>query len=185
MTGGVEFGKLKVVKAEDLSFRLGAKMLRVLLAIASPLFRQTMQRVAQAALDLLPWPVTVETVEAPSELEERAGRDPRTLLLLDWEWAKEETPDLLSRMFDRNPQMRVVVLLPPGAPKAYRSALWAAGACASTPRDRLDEEWMVTILCLVRRAMEREGLLPAAPAQEAGAGEGEISASSRLSPVGP
>ncbi|WP_448594784.1 hypothetical protein [Thermoflexus hugenholtzii] len=160
-------------------------MLRVLIAIVSPLFRQTMQRVAQAALDLLPWPVAVEVIEAPSELEERAGRDPRTLLLLDWEWAKEETPDLLSRLFDRNPRMRVVVLLPPGAPKAYRSALWAAGACASTPRDRLDEEWMITVLCLVRRAMEREGLLPVASAQGAETGEGKTSTSSVVSPVGP
>jgi len=160
-------------------------MLRVLLAIASPLFRQTMQQVARAALDLLPWPVAVEVVEAPSELEEKAGRDPRTLLLLDWEWAKEETPALLSRLFERNPKMRVVVLLPPGAPKAYRSALWAAGACASTPRDRLDEEWMITILCLVRRAMEREGLLPVAFDQEAETGEGEVSASSVASPIGP
>jgi len=160
-------------------------MLRVLLAIASPLFRQTMQQVARAALDLLPWPVAVEVVEAPSELEEKAGRDPRTLLLLDWEWAKEETPALLSRLFERNPKMRVVVLLPPGAPKAYRSALWAAGACASTPRDRLDEEWMITILCLVRRAMEREGLLPVAFDQEAETGEGKVSASSVASPIGP
>jgi hypothetical protein len=160
-------------------------MLRVLLAIASPLFRQTMQQVARAALDLLPWPVAVEVVEAPSELEEKAGRDPRTLLLLDWEWAKEETPALLPRLFERNPEMRVVVLLPPGAPKAYRSALWAAGACASTPRDRLDEEWMITILCLVRRAMEREGLLPVAFDQEAETGEGKVSASSVASPIGP
>ena len=160
-------------------------MLRVLLAIASPLFRQTMQQVARAALDLLPWPVAVEVVEAPSELEEKAGRDPRTLLLLDWEWAKEETPALLSRLFERNPKMRVVVLLPPGAPKAYRSALWAAGACASTPRDRLDEEWLITILCLVRRAMEREGLLPVAFDQEAETGEGKVSASSVASPIGP
>ncbi len=142
--------------------------LRVLLAIASPVFRQTMRRITDLAVDLLPWPVEIDEAADSRQLEEKLSVSPTTLLLLDWEWGREEVIALLPHLFERNPFMRVVVLLPPAAPKAYRTALWRAGACASTPRDRLDEEWLVTILCLVRRAMEREGLL--SPLSEQGSG---------------
>lgn len=134
-------------------------VLRVLLAIASPVFGQTMRRMAEAAAELLPWPVEVDEAKDFQQLEEKIFTHPATLLLLDWEWERETTISLIPRLFERNPALRIVVLLPPVAPKAYRAVLWKAGACASTPRDRLDEEWMVTVLCLVRRAMEREGLL--------------------------
>lgn len=137
--------------------------LRVLLAISSPVFRQTMRRIADLAAELLPWPVEIDEAVDPQQLNEKLVVSPTTLLLLDWEWGGEGIIRLIPRLFEQNPSIRVVVLLPPAAPKAYRTAVWEAGACASTPRDRLDEEWLVTILCLVHRAMEREGLLSSNP----------------------
>lgn len=145
---------------ERSAHRGGLMSLRVLLAIASPVFRETIRKIADVAADLLLWPVEIDQALDALELQEKLPTHPATLVLLDWDWAGEETSSLIPRMFEWNRSVRVVVLLPPGASKGYRSALWAVGACASTPRDRLDEEWMVTILCLVRRAMEREGLLP-------------------------
>lgn len=169
MPGGRGLAILKVSKAfrtTDLTLRWEQTMvLRVLLAIASPVFGQTMRRIAEAATELLPWSVEVDEAKDLQQLEEKLSTHPATLLLLDWEWERETTFSLIPRLFELNPALRIVVLLPPAAPKAYRAALWEAGACASTPRDRLDEEWMATVLCLVRRAMEREGLLSANPAQ--------------------
>ncbi|GBD10215.1 hypothetical protein HRbin22_02482 [Candidatus Thermoflexus japonica] len=137
--------------------------LRMLLAIASPVFLQTIRRIADLAAQLLPWPVEIDEAVDSHQLEKKLTGHPATLLLLDWDWGRESIISLIPRLFEWNPSARVVVLLPPGAPKAYRVALWEAGACVSTPRDRLDEEWLATVLCLVRRAMEREGILPGDP----------------------
>lgn len=158
------FATLKVAESSTFCRDGGYVMaLRVLLAIASPVFLRTMRRIADLAAQLLPWPVEIDEAVDPHQLKEKLTGHPATLLLLDWDWGEEDIIPLIPRLFEWNPSARVVVLLPPGASKAYRTALWEAGACASTPRDRLDEEWLVTILCLVRRAMEREGLLPGDP----------------------
>ena len=40
--------------------------------------------------------------------------------------------------------------------RQYRACLWEAGACVGLPKEHLDQEWLLSLLCLINRAMERE-----------------------------
>jgi hypothetical protein len=78
--------------------------------------------------------------------------------LLDWPLAGSGSPDLVRAVFRVNPRLRVIALLP-NHPRQYRQCLWKAGACSSIPKERLDQEWISSALCLINRAMQREAKL--------------------------
>jgi hypothetical protein len=40
--------------------------------------------------------------------------------------------------------------------RQYRQCLWEAGACVGLPKEYLDQEWLLSMLCLINRAMGRE-----------------------------
>ncbi|MDR7482309.1 MAG: hypothetical protein QN183_10550 [Armatimonadota bacterium] len=131
---------------------------RLLIAEPHVEFRQTVREVVEATRPLLP--VDLEVAEAATLADTHArlaGWRPHALLL-DWDIAADATPLLLNALQHDTPGLRVLVMLPGGAPQ-YRAAVWTAGACAGIPRDRLDGEWLATAVCLVRRAMEREAHL--------------------------
>ena len=77
------------------------------------------------------------------------------MVLLDWQLAGAETPDLLRAVLQINPGLRVMTFLPLEL-KEYRRCVWDAGGCTSVPTERLDEEWLASALCLINRAMQRE-----------------------------
>ena len=87
-----------------------------------------------------------------------AGED--DVILLDWPMAGSQTPGLVKEILARNPQTRVVALLPMNY-RQYRQQLWDAGACNSIPKEYMDQEWLSSILCVMHRAMEREARLRA------------------------
>ncbi len=90
----------------------------------------------------------------------RVDADEDDVILLDWPMAGSRTPDLVREILGRNPQTRVVALLPMNY-RQYRQRLWDAGACNSIPKEYMDQEWLSSILCVMHRAMEREARLRA------------------------
>jgi hypothetical protein len=61
--------------------------------------------------------------------------------------------------------MRIVALLPESY-RQYRQRVWEAGACSSIPQEHMDQEWLSSILCVMKRAMQREAALSGAPMHE-------------------
>jgi DNA-binding NarL/FixJ family response regulator len=82
------------------------------------------------------------------------------VVLVDWDLAEEGTPDLVRELLTRNPQLRVIALLPHHL-RQYRERVWDAGACNSMPKEHMDQEWLSSILCVMYRAMQREAKLRA------------------------
>lgn len=129
--------------------------MRVLLATPDDETLTLMQSLLAAALQLVPLTITVQAVRAPEELIARARQALDDVVLLDWPLAGPDSPDLVRLLFQANPHLRVIALLP-GQPRQYRKCLWDAGACSSIPKERLDQEWISSALCLMSRAIERE-----------------------------
>jgi hypothetical protein len=76
-------------------------------------------------------------------------------VLLDWLLAGADTPQYLRALRALNPALRTIVVMPL-AVRQYRTCLWDAGACVGLPKEHLDQEWLLSMLCLMSRAMERE-----------------------------
>ncbi|MCB0035826.1 MAG: response regulator transcription factor [Anaerolineales bacterium] len=97
----------------------------------------------------------MEVVHTKEDLFARAYGHVDDVILLDWELAQEDTPELVSQILDSNPQLRVVAMLPLNN-RQYRQRVWEAGACNGIPKEHMDQEWLATVLCLMTRAIQRE-----------------------------
>jgi DNA-binding NarL/FixJ family response regulator len=136
-------------------------LIRLLFATPEPDFRKLLDSVIETALELTPLEVTTAAVDARLPLLARVDAYADDVVVLDWSIAGAGTPDLVREVLRRNPQMRVVALLPE-TQRQYRQQVWSAGACSSIPKEHIDQEWLSSILCVMHRAMEREARLRAA-----------------------
>src|SRR3989304_661827 len=66
------------------------------------------------------------------------------------------TPEYVRELITLNPCLRTIVTMPLHL-RQYRTCLWQAGACVGLPKEHLDQEWLLSMLCLVTRAAGREG----------------------------
>jgi DNA-binding NarL/FixJ family response regulator len=136
-------------------------LIRLLFATPEAPFRKLLDSVIETALELTPLEVTTAAVEAKQLLMQRVDAYADDVIVLDWSLAGPGTPELVREMLGRNPQLRVVALLPE-IQRQYRQQVWSAGACSSIPKEHIDQEWLSSILCVMHRAMEREARLRAA-----------------------
>jgi CheY-like chemotaxis protein len=104
--------------------------------------------------------VQTAAVTTREDLLARVDASEDDVILLDWPMAGSRTPGLVQEILERNPQARVVALLPMNY-RQYRQQLWDAGACNSIPKEYMDQEWLSSILCVMHRAMAREAKLRA------------------------
>jgi DNA-binding NarL/FixJ family response regulator len=132
--------------------------MRVLLATPSDETLALMQVLLEAALQLVPLTLDLHTARTPDQLLQRARLDLDDIVLLDWPLAGAGSPDLVRTVFQVNSRLRVIALLP-DHPRQYRQCLWEAGVCSSIPKERLDQEWISSALCLMNWAMQREAKL--------------------------
>lgn len=108
-----------------------------------------------SALDLLPLDVVVQEATARSEVADRVAAGEVDVLFLDWSLAGADTPACVRELVATDRRLRSIVVLPLHV-RQYRTCLWEAGACVGLPKEHLDQEWLLSVLCLVTRAMERE-----------------------------
>jgi hypothetical protein len=106
-----------------------------------------------SAIRLLPLDIGARVVTTRGALLEQAAD--ADAVLLDWLLAGADTPDYLGELRALNPSLRTIVVMPL-ALRQYRTCLWDAGACVGLPKEHLDQEWLLSMLCLMNRAMERE-----------------------------
>jgi DNA-binding NarL/FixJ family response regulator len=130
-------------------------MIRMLLAIPATEEMALIHSILDSALDLTCLDVTTAEVHNRDGLMARISADQDDVVLLDWDIAHEQTPDLVREILALNRRLRIVVLLPLSH-RQYRQSVWDAGACNGIPRDHMDQEWLSTVLCLMQRAIERE-----------------------------
>ncbi len=129
--------------------------IRLLIAAPDSENRNLLHSLLKAAMQLVPLNIDVHDVNDLVELQKRNAASLDDLLLLDWQLAGAETPSCLRELIARNPQLRVITLLPLQL-RQYRQCIWESGACTSIPKEHIDQEWLSTVLCLISRAMERE-----------------------------
>lgn len=113
------------------------------------------EHLLDAALDLLPLDIAPAYVSTRAALTERVAAHEADLVLIDWELAGPDTPELLTALSGVHPGIRTVVVMPLRL-RQYRQCLWEAGVCVGLPKETLDQEWLLSTLCLITRAMERE-----------------------------
>jgi hypothetical protein len=106
-----------------------------------------------SAIRLLPLDIGARVVTTREALLQQAAD--ADAVLLDWLLAGADTPDYLGELRLLNPSLRTIVVMPL-ALRQYRTCLWDAGACVGLPKEHLDQEWLLSMLCLMNRAMERE-----------------------------
>jgi DNA-binding NarL/FixJ family response regulator len=107
------------------------------------------------ALRLLPLEIDVCHARTSTELTERARTHEDDVLILDWLLAGAETPRYLRELLALHPSLRTLVVMPLDL-RQYRACLWNAGACVGLPKEHLDHEWLLSMLCLMNRAIARE-----------------------------
>lgn len=138
--------------------------IRILLAIPSDEWLQLLHPLLDEAQDLICFAVVADEVRTRQALltrveqgliDEAAAVD---VILLDWQLVEEETPALVRQILGRNPNLRIIALLPDHL-RQYRELVWQAGACNSIPKEHMDQEWLSSILCVMFRAMQREANL--------------------------
>lgn len=130
-------------------------IIRMLLAIPAIEEVALLHSILDSALDLTCLDVATAEVYNRQALIKRVVADEDDVILLDWDIAHEQTPDLVREILTVNRRLRIVVLLPLSH-RQYRQSVWDAGACNGIPRDHMDQEWLSTLLCLMQRAIERE-----------------------------
>ena len=111
----------------------------------------------QSALKLLPLHVETAFASSRDAVSRAVGAHLHDIVMLDWELAGPDTPDFLRSLVALQPGLRTIVVMPLQL-RQYRQCLWEAGVCVSLPKENLDQEWMLSILCLITRAMDREAL---------------------------
>lgn len=129
--------------------------MRVLVAIPEADSLNLMYLILDAALCLTPLDVYVTEARTLADLTARVDAGQDDIIILDWQIAAADTPALVREILNRNPLLRVVVLLPEHYPQ-YRQLIWKAGACNGIPKEHMDQEWLSTVLCIMHRAMQRE-----------------------------
>lgn len=132
--------------------------IRLLLAVPDAESLELMHSLLDAALRFVALDVKVDAVRSREELMQRVQADLDDVIFLDWLLAGADTPDFVRQITGRNCRLRVSVLLPLQL-RQYRQRIWDAGACASIPKEYMDQEWLSTALCIIHRAMEREARL--------------------------
>jgi DNA-binding NarL/FixJ family response regulator len=135
--------------------------LRLLFATPEAEFLKLLDSIVHSARELAPIQMAAAAVTARQALFQRVDAGLDDVVVLDWSLAGAATPDLVRELLQRNPQLRVVALLPE-TQRQYRQQVWSAGACSSIPKEHIDQEWLSSILCVMHRAMEREARLRAA-----------------------
>ena len=129
--------------------------IRLLIATPTESCRKLLDAMLEAALCLIPLDVTAQTVHSRTELLDRLAEDIDDVVMLDWDLTEDGTPRLVHDILAANNRMRIVALLPLHL-RQYRQSVWEAGACSSVPKENMDQEWLSSLLCVMRRAMERE-----------------------------
>lgn len=153
-----------MVELLNQEFGAAAMRIRLLLAVQDQECADLLLSMLDAALRLVPLDVEVSQVCTREALAEHVVHGGDDIIILDWDVAGEDTPGLVYRITLANPTVRIVALLPLHL-RQYRQRLWEMGACSSIPKENMDQEWLSSMLCLVHRAMCREGrLLTAIPA---------------------
>ncbi len=130
-------------------------VIRLLLAIPQSAELALVHSILDSALDLTCLDVGTDEARHVGDLLSIVAEERHDVVVLDWDMAEAETPDLVRSMLGVNPSLRVVVLLPLSY-RQYRQLVWEAGACNGIPREHMDQEWLSTVLCLMHRSMERE-----------------------------
>ena len=108
-----------------------------------------------SALRLLPLDIVARHVMTRPELTQTVTEREADVLLLDWLLAGADTPEYVRELITLNPWLRTIVTMPLHL-RQYRTCLWQAGACVGLPKEHLDQEWLLSMLCLVTRAAARE-----------------------------
>ncbi|MEJ5248964.1 MAG: hypothetical protein WHS90_14405 [Caldilinea sp.] len=134
--------------------------IRLLFASPDPQSQTLFRSLLAAALELTPLQVRDECVDTVEALLARTDAAADDVVVLDWLMAEAETPALVSTLLARNPQLRIVALLPHGY-RQYRREVWQAGACSSIAKENMEQEWFSSVLCIMHRAMQREARLHA------------------------
>ncbi|MBI2216872.1 MAG: hypothetical protein HYU51_06200 [Candidatus Rokubacteria bacterium] len=119
-----------------------------------------------SALRLLPLDVVARYVRGRQEITERVTAGETDVLLLDWSVANADTVDYVRGLLAADRRLRTIIAMPSHM-RQYRTCLWEAGACVGLPTEHLDQEWLLSMLCLITRAMEREDRAALAPAKPA------------------
>jgi DNA-binding NarL/FixJ family response regulator len=134
---------------------MGVMKIRLLIATPDTESKNLLHSLVNAAMQMVPLDIEISDANKISELVIRSVDQLDDLLLLDWQLAGAETPNHLRDLLALNPKLRVIALLPLQL-RQYRQCLWQVGACSSIPKEYLDQEWLLSVLCLISRAMERE-----------------------------
>lgn len=129
--------------------------IRLLLAAPDDESIDLLQTLLAEAAQLLPFDVAGAVVQGRDALIARARQRQDDVVLLDWSMGGAGSPELVRELLQINPTLRLMVLLPTHL-RQYRMQIWQAGACSSIPKERLDQEWLSSALCIMHRAMERE-----------------------------
>lgn len=129
--------------------------MNALLAVPSQDALELMHSLLKNALSLVCLDVSADFVRTKQELMLRVDEDVDDVIFLDWQLVEADTPALVTEILQRNPKLRVIVLLPMHL-RQYRQMVWDAGACNSMPKEHMDQEWLSSVLCLIQRAMQRE-----------------------------
>jgi DNA-binding NarL/FixJ family response regulator len=108
-----------------------------------------------SAQALLPLDIVSDTVMSQAELTRRIAQCDTDVLMLDWLLAGTDTPRYLHELLTLYPELRSIVVTPLQL-RQYRQCLWESGACVGLPKEFLDQEWLLSMLCLITRAMQRE-----------------------------
>lgn len=132
--------------------------IHLVLAAPNPDTLDLLHQLLDAALALIRHDLVLSEARSQDELIDRVEMYIDDVILLDWDLAGRDTPDLVRDVLSRNPRLRTMVLLPQDL-RQYRQTLWDAGACVSIPKELIDQEWLSTALCLMRRAIDRENKL--------------------------
>ena len=132
--------------------------IRVLLAGPNPNSLDLQRILLDASTNLVCFQVQSSSVVSLEALWARVDAGLDDVILLDWHLVEAQTPDLVRAILERKPRLRIVALLPQGY-RQYRERVWEAGACSSIPQEHMDQEWLSSILCVMYRAMQREGNL--------------------------
>jgi DNA-binding NarL/FixJ family response regulator len=134
--------------------------LRLLYATPDADSLMLLESLLASALELTPLQVTTAHVATTSALMARADSRSDDIILLDWPMAYAATPQLVHELLERNPQLRIVALLP-ASYRQYRREVWRAGACSSIAKENMEQEWLSSVLCVMHRAMQREAKIHA------------------------
>lgn len=132
--------------------------MRLLIAAPDQNSLELYHSLVESALQLMPLDLAASYIATPAELTERVAARAGDVLLLDWQLAGADTPHYLGELVKLNPHLRSIVVAPLHL-RQYRQCLWEAGACVGLPKEYLDQEWLLSMLCLINRAMEREDRL--------------------------